>query len=193
MRTDQLSHGVLVDRSQMAKSKQQYQTLKEVEAAGAQIRLGNGTYVRAAYIAEGHADVSVGQGLSGIHHAKSMHCTATDCSVACIIGSLNYSASSRANAEAKRGQDTTCAAPSNGPAMNLLAQSPIATVGQRPRFAARSVRATAAEMAREIAKPGTLPRQRQGGVTALQAANAWSWGGTAVLPKRVESHRASAV
>ncbi|OLQ12748.1 hypothetical protein AK812_SmicGene3343 [Symbiodinium microadriaticum] len=168
---------VLADRSQMAKSKQQYQMLEEVEAAGAQIRLGNGTYVRAAYIAEGRADVD------RAHHAKSMHCTATDCSVSCIIGSLNYSASSRANAEAgasvrtvigsdfanhwldsnlaqngpelrpcgrsrtlaprlrgkaKRDQDTTRAAPSNGPAMNLLAQSPIATVGQRPRFAARS-------------------------------------------------------
>ena len=52
--------------------KLQLQSLKELGVAEAQVRVGNGTAVKAAYASENRGDVSVGGGLAGIHHAKSV-------------------------------------------------------------------------------------------------------------------------
>ena len=62
---------MIVDYSQCTKTELQWQSMKEVAAAGALIRVCKGTSVRAAYSGD-QRDVRIGHGLAGLHHAKTM-------------------------------------------------------------------------------------------------------------------------
>ncbi|CAE7896597.1 pol, partial [Symbiodinium necroappetens] len=88
---------LIADASQCSKTKLQWQSLKRVAAAGVNVRLAAGHSVRDAYAADGRG-TAVGAGLKGLHHAKAL-LVVGDTTAEVIVGSLNWSTSSKANAE----------------------------------------------------------------------------------------------
>ncbi|CAE7827290.1 pol, partial [Symbiodinium microadriaticum] len=80
-----------------AKTKHQWQSLKRVAAAGVNVRLAAGHSVRDAYVADGRGAI-VGAGLKGLHHSKAL-LIVSETTADLIVGSLNWSTSSKANAE----------------------------------------------------------------------------------------------
>ena len=88
---------LVADASQCAKTKLQWQSLKRVAAAGVNVRLAAGHSVRDAYVADGRG-TTVGAGLKGLHHAKAL-LVVGETTADPIVGSLNWSTSSKANAE----------------------------------------------------------------------------------------------
>lgn len=98
---------MVCDRAQAAgRTKQQLQVLKELKSSGAKVRLTSGLGVNEAYRSDGRA-VRVGAKLQGLHHAKSIlvHCHPGD-EVKILIGSCNFTTSSKANREASIGLTT---------------------------------------------------------------------------------------
>ena len=88
---------LIADASQCSKTKLQWQSLKRVASAGVAVRLATGHSVRDAYAADGRGAV-VGAGLKGLHHAKAL-LVVSDTTAELIVGSLNWSTSSKANSE----------------------------------------------------------------------------------------------
>ena len=88
---------LIADSSQCSKTKLQWQSLKRVASAGVAVRLATGHSVRDAYAADGRGAV-VGAGLKGLHHAKAL-LVVSDATAELIVGSLNWSTSSKANSE----------------------------------------------------------------------------------------------
>ena len=88
------SHGTLT--MQHLTSYEQ-QALKRLESQRAAARLAHGTSIRSAYAEDGR-DVRVGSGLRGLHHAKSI-LLETPGGPELVAGSLNFTTSSKANAE----------------------------------------------------------------------------------------------
>ena len=88
---------LIADASQCSKTKLQWQSLKRVASAGVVVRLATGNSVRDAYAADGRG-AAVGAGLKGLHHAKAL-LVVSDTTAELIVGSLNWSTSSKANAE----------------------------------------------------------------------------------------------
>lgn len=80
--------------------------MKELKSSGAKVRLTSGLGVNEAYRSDGRA-VRVGAKLQGLHHAKSIlvHCHPGD-EVKILIGSCNFTTSSKANREASIGLTT---------------------------------------------------------------------------------------
>ena len=90
---------LISDQSQAnGKTKNQVQSLKEVQSAGVQVRLACGSSVNAAYQSDGRA-VRAGRGLMGLHHAKSLLATSPTETIV-LAGSCNFTTSSKANQEA---------------------------------------------------------------------------------------------
>ena len=90
----------MTDQSQASgKTKAQLQVLKELQSAGAKLRLVAGTAVNAAYEGDGRG-VKVGSKIKGLHHAKSLLCMSPTGSARLVIGSCNFTTSSKANREA---------------------------------------------------------------------------------------------
>ncbi|CAE7521007.1 unnamed protein product [Symbiodinium microadriaticum] len=77
------------DTSQCRKTKLQWQALA--------VRLAAGNSVRDAYLADGRG-AAVGSGLKGLHHSKAV-LLAGETAADLIVGSLNWSTSSKANSE----------------------------------------------------------------------------------------------
>ena len=89
---------LVADASQCAKTKQQtWQSLKRVATAGVSVRLAAGHSVRDAYLSDGRG-ATVGAGLKGLHHAKAL-LVVGETTAELIVGSLNWSTSSKANSE----------------------------------------------------------------------------------------------
>ena len=88
---------LVADASQCAKTKLQWQSLKRAAAAGVNVRLAAGHSVRDAYVADGRG-ATVGAGLKGLHHSKAL-LVVSETAADLIVGSLNWSTSSKANAE----------------------------------------------------------------------------------------------
>ena len=90
---------LISDQSQAnGKTKNQVQSLKEVQSAGVQVRLACGSSVNAAYQSDGRA-VRAGRVLMGLHHAKSLLATSPTETIV-LAGSCNFTTSSKANQEA---------------------------------------------------------------------------------------------
>ena len=90
---------LISDQSQAnGKTKNQVQSVKEVQSAGVQVRLACGSSVNAAYQSDGRA-VRVGRGLMGLHHAKSLLATSPAETIV-LARSCNFTTSSKANQEA---------------------------------------------------------------------------------------------
>ena len=80
------------------KTKMQLQVLQELTTAGCDVRLTTGKSVRDAYIND-HRDVRVGSGLQRLHHAKSILVLRATSAAELVVGSTNWTTSSRANRE----------------------------------------------------------------------------------------------
>ena len=93
------SCSLVADASQCSKTKLQWQSLKRVATAGVSVRLASGRSVRDAYVSDGR-DAAVGAGLmcKGLHHAKAL-LVVGDKTAELVVGSLNWSTSSKANSE----------------------------------------------------------------------------------------------
>ena len=89
---------IVADMGQCHRTKLQWQALKRLAAAGAEVKVGCGTSVRDAYARDGRG-AKVGTGIQGLHHAKALCLLRPDGAVV-LIGSLNFTTSSKANAEA---------------------------------------------------------------------------------------------
>ena len=93
---------VVADVSQASgKTKLQLQVLKELQSAGARVKLTKGLPVGNAYAADKRS-VKVGAGLRGIHHAKSCLIVLPDGVAKLVVGSCNFTTSSKANRESKQ-------------------------------------------------------------------------------------------
>jgi hypothetical protein len=95
---------LVCDRSQASgKTKQQLQVLKELRSVGTKVKLASGLGVNQAYRSDGRS-VRVGSRLQGLHHAKSVMiwCHPGD-KVDMLVGSCNFTTSSKANKEASIG------------------------------------------------------------------------------------------
>ena len=95
---------LVCDRSQASgKTKQQLQVLKELRSVGTKVKLASGLGVNQAYRSDGRS-VRVGSRLQGLHHAKSVMiwCHPGD-KVEMLVGSCNFTTSSKANKEASIG------------------------------------------------------------------------------------------
>ena len=88
---------LIADASQCSKTKLQWQSLKRVATAGVNVRLATGRSVRDAYVSDGRG-AAVGAGLKGLHHAKAP-LVIGDKTAELVVGSLNWSTSSKANSE----------------------------------------------------------------------------------------------
>ncbi|CAE7642797.1 pol, partial [Symbiodinium sp. CCMP2592] len=88
---------IIADSSQCRRTKLQWQALKRAAQAGARVRLCSGSSVRDAYVADGRGP-AVGAGLKGLHHAKALLRVRSD-GAELVVGSLNWSTSSKANLE----------------------------------------------------------------------------------------------
>ena len=88
---------LVADASQCAKTKHQWQSLKRVAAAGVNVRLAAGQLEMRTWRTAG-AQRSVGAGLKGLHHSKAL-LVVSETTADLIVGSLNWSTSSKANAE----------------------------------------------------------------------------------------------
>ena len=91
------SCSLIADASQCSKTKLQWQSLKRVVTAGVSVRLATGRSVRDAYVSDGRG-AAVGAGLKGLHHAKAL-LVIGDKTAELVVGSLNWSTSSKANSE----------------------------------------------------------------------------------------------
>ena len=91
------SCSLIADASQCSKTKLQWQSLKRVATAGVSVRLATGRSVRDAYVSDGRG-AAVGAGLKGLHHAKAL-LVIGEKAAELVVGSLNWSTSSKANAE----------------------------------------------------------------------------------------------
>ena len=91
------SCSLIADASQCSKTKLQWQSLKRVATAGVSVRLASGRSVRDAYVSDGRG-AAVGAGLKGLHHAKAL-LVIGDKTAELVVGSLNWSTSSKANSE----------------------------------------------------------------------------------------------
>ena len=91
------SCSLIADASQCSKTKLQWQSLKRVATAGVSVRLATGRSVRDAYVSDGRG-AAVGAGLKGLHHAKAL-LVIGDKTAELVVGSLNWSTSSKANSE----------------------------------------------------------------------------------------------
>ena len=91
------SCSLIADASQCSKTKLQWQSLKRVATAGVSVRLATGRSVRDAYVSDGRG-AAVGAGLKGLHHAKAL-LVISDKTAELVVGSLNWSTSSKANSE----------------------------------------------------------------------------------------------
>ena len=89
---------IVADMGQCHRTKLQWQALKRLAAAGAEVKVGCGSSVRDAYARDGRG-AKVGTGIQGLHHAKALCLLRPDGAVV-LIGSLNFTTSSKANAEA---------------------------------------------------------------------------------------------
>ena len=89
---------IVADMGQCHRTKLQWQALKRLAAAGAEVKVGCGTSLRDAYARDGRG-AKVGTGIQGLHHAKALCLLRPDGAVV-LIGSLNFTTSSKANAEA---------------------------------------------------------------------------------------------
>lgn len=95
---------LVCDRSQASgKTKQQLQVLKELRSVGTKVKLASGLGVNQAYRSDGRS-VRVGSRLQGLHHAKSVMiwCHPGD-EVDMLVGSCNFTTSSKANKEVSVG------------------------------------------------------------------------------------------
>ena len=92
---------VVADKSQSAgRTKQQLQVLKELRSVGVRVRLTSGHSVNQAYASDNRS-VQIGRNLKGLHHAKSLFTQEqAGCSVNLLVGSCNFTTSSKANKEA---------------------------------------------------------------------------------------------
>ena len=91
---------LVTDQSQATgKTKAQLQVLKELQSSGARVRLVTGNSVNAAYEGDGRG-VKVGGKIKGLHHAKTLLCMGPSGSARLVIGSCNFTTSSKANREA---------------------------------------------------------------------------------------------
>ena len=72
-------------------------SLNALSAAGAEVRVACGTSVRDAYAQDGRG-ARVGSGIQGLHHSKALCLLRPDGAVL-LVGSLNFTASSKANSE----------------------------------------------------------------------------------------------
>ena len=88
---------LIADAFQCSKTKLQWQSLKRVATAGVNVRLATGRSVRDAYVSDGRG-AAVGAGLKGLHHAKAL-LVIGDKTAELVVGSLNWSTSSKANSE----------------------------------------------------------------------------------------------
>ena len=89
---------ILADFSQTSgRTKLQFQSLKRLERAGVGVRLGKGSSVRDAYVNDGRG--AVGGGLRGIQHGKVFVLVTKEGEAFGLVGSCNWSTSSRANRE----------------------------------------------------------------------------------------------
>ena len=88
---------VIADASQCQRTKLQRQVLKRLSAAGAEVRVACGTSVRDAYAQDGRG-ARVGSGIQGLHHSKALCLLRPDGAVM-LVGSLNFTTSSKANSE----------------------------------------------------------------------------------------------
>ena len=79
-------------------TKMQLQVLQELATAGVHIRLATGKSVRDTYMSD-NRDVRVGSGLQGLHHAKSVLVLRASSAAELVVGSTNWTTSSRANRE----------------------------------------------------------------------------------------------
>ena len=100
---------LVADASQCAKTKHQWQSLKRVATAGVSVRLAAGHSVRDAYLSDGRG-ATVGAGLKGLHHAKAL-LVVGETTAELIVGSLNWSTSSKANSECGLHLTVTSGAP----------------------------------------------------------------------------------
>ena len=91
------SCSLIADASQCSKTKLQWQSLKRVATAGVNVRLATGHSVRDAYVSDGRG-ATVGAGLKGLHHAKAL-LVIGEKTAELVVGSLNWSTSSKANSE----------------------------------------------------------------------------------------------
>ena len=91
------SCSLIADASQCSKTKLQWQSLKRVATAGVSVRLASGRSVRDAYVSDGRG-AAVGAGLKGLHHAKAL-LVVGEKTAELVVGSLNWSTSSKANSE----------------------------------------------------------------------------------------------
>ena len=91
---------VVADQSQAAgRTKAQLQVLKELQAAGARIKLASGREVNQAY-KDDNRSVRVGAGIKGLHHAKSAYVVnGSNDEVKIFCGSCNFTTSSKSNRE----------------------------------------------------------------------------------------------
>ena len=91
------SCSLIADASRCSKTKLQWQSLKRVATAGVNVRLATGRSVRDAYVSDGRG-AAVGAGLKGLHHAKAL-LVVGEKAAELVVGSLNWSTSSKANSE----------------------------------------------------------------------------------------------
>ena len=90
---------LLADLSQTnGKTKQQYQVLLRLQRAGCSVRVGSGTSVRNAYLADRREISAMGSSIRGIIHGKS--CLLVEgCRALSLVGSCNWTTSSKSNLE----------------------------------------------------------------------------------------------
>ena len=90
---------LLADLSQTnGKTKQQYQVLLRLQRAGCSVRVGSGTSVRNAYLADRREISAMGGSIRGIIHGKS--CLLVEGRRALsLVGSCNWTTSSKSNLE----------------------------------------------------------------------------------------------
>ena len=90
---------ILADGTQAGgRTKNQMQVLKQLQNAGAKVSVVKGRSVRGAYESDNRG-ANIGGGLKGLHHAKSVLLGTRDGTQYLIIGSCNFTTSSKANWE----------------------------------------------------------------------------------------------
>ena len=85
---------LIADASQCHKTKSQWQAWRRVASAGVTVKLATGHSVREAYVQDGRGP----GGLKGLHHAKALLLVG-ETTAELVVGSLNWTTSSKANSE----------------------------------------------------------------------------------------------
>ena len=134
---------LIADAGQCHKTMCQWQALKRVANAGVAVRVAAGSSVREAYVQDGRGAV-VGAGLKGLHHAKCL-LLVSDVTAELVIGSLNWSTSSKANSEC-------------GVHLSLASTAPVVTDYVRESDRVFGT----AEKLEEVKPPGTKPAAPSG-------------------------------